>query len=397
MDSPTLIIGLTVLFFVIGVSTSLVYYFARYYVKTDQNDKELLTKKPIELHKQKVGVDEPNKLASVGELHPAPIGEVATSDTPVREMPVRQPAKKNLSEALAKTRGQFWGRLKLLNWSSQTTLSSQLRDELEEILYTSDLGPQVAERLLSSLQAELAQNKTHNEDAIKALLRDEMLKILEQNQPKEDLFAKRTPPNPLVWMVLGVNGAGKTTTIGKLASQVKNMGQKVMIIAGDTFRAAADSQLKAWAERAGCEIFSSDNTKDPGAVAYAGLEKARALGSDLVIVDTAGRLHTQDHLMEELKKITRVMGKIDSTAPHERLLVIDANAGQNALEQARQFHAAVQLTGIVVTKMDGSSKAGVVFAIAQELKLPIRFVGVGESIEDLRPFDAKSFTEAIIC
>lgn len=349
MESTDLIVGLCIFFIVIGAASSLVYYFARYYIKTDHEDQELITKKP-----------------------------------------------KSLNEALANTRQNFWGRISQLATKSNGLNLSQ-KDELEEILYTSDMGANTAEVLLSQLQQNFFKKSNVDLQIIKQHLRDQMLSFFKTTQEQVQMFEKiKMNSKPTVWMVVGVNGAGKTTTIGKLASLAQKGGLKTIIVAGDTFRAAADSQLKVWAERAGCEIFTLDNTKDPGAVAYAGVERAKATHANLVIVDTAGRLHTQDHLMEELKKIKRVMGKLDAEAPHERILVIDANAGQNALVQARQFHEAVSVSRIIVTKMDGSSKAGVVAGIAHELKIPVAYVGVGESVDDLRPFYAEAFVEAII-
>lgn len=371
----TLILILGGLFAVIGVGASVVYYFARYYVKTDRDDKELLTHRPVEL-----GLEE------------APDSEdLKNSD---RVSPRVEP--KNLNQALAKTRDSFWGRISGLTFKGE--LDSRLRDELEEILYTSDLGPQTAEKLLSEVTENLSRGERKDMELIRQSLRSQMKEIFSSAHHAEGMFFEKakTSATPIVWMIVGVNGVGKTTTIGKLASMARAQGLKVMIVAGDTFRAAADSQLKVWAERAGCEIFNPENIKDPSAVAFAGLERAKAHGFQLVIVDTAGRLHTQDHLMEELKKMKRVMTKIIPEAPHERWLVIDANAGQNALMQAREFHQAVELSGVVVTKMDGSSKAGVILGVVNELHVPVTYVGIGEAVEDLRPFDARTFVEAII-
>lgn len=349
MESPGLVFLLCILFIFLGIGSTLIYYFARYYIKTDSEDQELLTKK-----------------------------------------------SKSLSEALASTHQNFWGRISKLV-TSPNGLSRAHQDELEEILYTSDLGPLTAEVLLSHLKQNFLNKSDANLQTLKQQLREQMLLFFEGSQNQITMFEKiKSNSRPTVWMIVGVNGVGKTTTIGKFASLAQKAGLKTIIVAGDTFRAAADSQLKVWADRAGCEIFSLDNTKDPGAVAYAGIEHARATNANLVIVDTAGRLHTQEHLMDELKKIKRVIGKHDSTAPHEMILVVDANAGQNALAQARQFHQAVSLTRIVVTKMDGSSKAGIVMGIANELKTPISYIGVGESVDDLRPFDPVAFIEAIV-
>lgn len=362
MESTNLVIVLSILFAVIGLISTLIYYFARYYVKTEvPSEKDQARKK------------EPTPGISAPPPPPAP----------------------NLSEALTKTRATLWGRIAGLAFQGQ--IKPEIRDEIEEILYTSDLGPQTAELLLGKVTESLSASERNDLEKLRLSLRDEMGRMFDEASREKNLFETlKTGSKPSVWMVVGVNGVGKTTTIGKLASLAQTEGLKTMIVAGDTFRAAADSQLQVWAERAGCEIFNPENVKDPSAVAYAGLEKAISSGVDLVIVDTAGRLHTQAHLMEELKKMKRVMAKVLPDAPHECLLVIDANAGQNALIQAREFNAAVQLTGIVITKMDGSSKAGVAIGVAHELKVPIAYIGVGESVEDLRPFEARIFIEAII-
>jgi fused signal recognition particle receptor len=200
---------------------------------------------------------------------------------------------------------------------------------------------------------------------------------------------------PRVIIVVGVNGVGKTTTIGKLSAHYRRQGKKVLIAAADTFRAAANEQLEVWAGRSGADLLKQEPGADPAAVAFDALHSARSSGTDLLIIDTAGRLHTRVNLMEELKKIRRVLGKVDSTAPHEVLLVLDASTGQNGLQQARQFTSAVGVTGIVLTKLDGTAKGGIVFAIASELRVPVRFIGVGEGVEDLEEFDPNLFVEAL--
>jgi fused signal recognition particle receptor len=362
MDSTTLIVVLSVLFAVVGVGSTVIYYFARYWIKTDADDKELLTQKPIS-----IGAEPAVKAA---------------------------PKPKQVRAALESTRETLWGRLSRLTFVGE--LKPQLRNEIEEILYTSDLGPNTAEFFLSRLDQDLSRAEKNNADHVRSALRSEMQNIFQETAAK-DLWARvEGEKKSAVWMIVGVNGAGKTTTLGKLASLAKSKNLKTLIVAGDTFRAAADSQLKVWAERAGSEIFNPENIKDPSAVAYSGLERAKAVGAELVLIDTAGRLHTQDHLMQELQKMKRVMSKIYPEAPHETLLVIDANAGQNALVQARQFHEAVGLTGVIITKMDGSAKGGVALGIVHELKIPVVYIGIGEAIEDLRPFNASEFIEAII-
>lgn len=307
-----------------------------------------------------------------------------------------QKSYKTLEEALSQTRQSFWGRM-AGSFSGDKVDSSKL-EEIEEVLYTSDLGPKTVARLFATLESKVKQ--ASDSDFLRQALREEMISIFQDSKKSGD---QTTPDHFLikeneltVWMVVGVNGAGKTTTIGKLASQLNAQGKKVMIAAGDTFRAAADAQLKVWSERAQVEIFSPENVKDPSAVAFDAVNKAKAKGFDVVIIDTAGRLHTQKNLMEELKKIKRVMEKVVPTAPHEIILVLDANSGQNALVQAEQFHQALGVTGVILTKMDGSAKGGVAVGIACDVGLPVKMIGVGEAVEDLRPFSPKDFVESIL-
>lgn len=346
---------------IIGVLLTIVYYFARYYLKIDHTDTELLTKKPI-----KIGLDEGTKAPTV-------------------------------EGALKSTQDQLWGRI-LRATFGDTKLPSAILNEIEDILYSSDLGPTTAERLVKSLSNQFSKSQATDIELVRKVLREEMEKTLvNSNLSEPDFFASvKSSQGPVVWMIVGINGAGKTTTIGKLASQAVSRGLKTMIVAADTFRAAADAQLKEWASRAGCEIYSPENVKDPSAVAFSALEMAKAKGFQLVIVDTAGRLHNQGHLMEELAKMKRVMDKILPGAPQERILVIDANAGQNALNQAREFHKMMTLTGVIATKMDGTAKGGVLLGIGHELNLPILFIGIGETVDSLKPFAVKEFVSAII-
>ncbi len=235
---------------------------------------------------------------------------------------------------------------------------------------------------------------------VRLRIKEELAEILKPSEfpgiTDPDFFPFRfADSGPTVIMIVGVNGAGKTTTIGKLAAKFANHGLKVLVAAGDTFRAAASQQLKTWTERAQVEIFSPEGVKDPAAVAFDAVQKAKAQDFQMVIIDTAGRLHTQAPLMEELKKVKRVMTKITSEAPHETWIVLDSNSGQNALVQARQFHEAVGLTGIILTKLDGSAKGGVAFAISHELKLPICWIGVGEKVGDLRVFNRSEFVDSL--
>ncbi|OFZ19178.1 MAG: signal recognition particle-docking protein FtsY [Bdellovibrionales bacterium RBG_16_40_8] len=310
-------------------------------------------------------------------------------------MPQAKSPEKTLKNALTNTRESIWGRIAKLIVSRK--IKEEIREELEEILYTSDLGPKTAEFLLDKITTSLSGADLANPEVLKQTLREEMNHMFLGSTRQRNIFENiKLQSKPCVWMVVGINGVGKTTTIGKLASLAQEQGLKVLIVAGDTFRAAADSQLRVWAERAGCEIFNPDNVKDPSAVSYAGLEKAKSMKADLVIVDTAGRLHTQESLMKELIKMKTVMAKVLPEAPQERLMVIDANAGQNALVQAREFNKDLELTGVIMTKMDGTSKAGVALGMAYELKIPIIYVGIGEEVTDLKPFEAKAFIEAIL-
>lgn len=270
-------------------------------------------------------------------------------------------------------------------------IDDDLIEELEEVLVTADIGVKTSYDLLEAVEEKVRRRELNDGAALRDALKFEMLNIL-KGEEKGIEFKK---DGPTVIMVVGVNGTGKTTTIGKLASRYKSEGMKVLMAAGDTFRAAAIEQLSIWGERAGINVIRHQDGADPAAVAYDAVEAAKARGADLLVVDTAGRLHTKTNLMEELKKIKRVMAKVIPDAPHEVLLVLDASTGQNAISQARLFHEAVGVTGIAVTKLDGTPKGGVVIGIADELKIPIRYIGVGEGIDDLRDFSAEEFVEAI--
>jgi fused signal recognition particle receptor len=266
-------------------------------------------------------------------------------------------------------------------------IDADLLEEIEELLITSDIGVQTAARLIDRLSAA----KAGSVEELQAVLRTEILAIL-THPPRPT----REPGSaPHVIMVVGVNGVGKTTTIGKLAARLKADGRKVLIAAADTFRAAAVEQLAIWAERAGADIVRHQDGADPAAVAYDAVDAARARGADVVIVDTAGRLHTKVNLMEEIKKIKRSIAKKLPDAPHEILLVLDATTGQNAVSQARLFHEALELTGIALTKLDGTAKGGIVIAICHEFDIPLRYIGIGEAIEDLQEFDPEQFVEAL--
>jgi fused signal recognition particle receptor len=317
---------------------------------------------------------------------------------PKEEMAQKQQAK--LNTAMASTQKSFWGRINSVLQGSKG-LSEDQWSEIEEILYTSDLGPKTVEYLLDAVKSRLKEIEPTTE-SVRGVLREELNELFEEHGLRDSgllpgpTAQAQEKTKPQIWMVVGVNGSGKTTTIGKLAYRWSQVGNKVMIAAGDTFRAAADEQLKVWSERAKVEIFSPEGVTSPSAVAFDACKKATASDLDLLIVDTAGRLHTQKHLMDELKKMKRVVEKAAPGAPHEVLLVLDANSGQNALLQAKEFHEALGVTGVIVTKLDGSAKGGVAVGVAGELELPIRMIGIGEQVEDLRPFDAPSFVASIV-
>ena len=272
------------------------------------------------------------------------------------------------------------------------TIDDDLMEQIEDLLITADLGMEATTRISQNLLQKVSRNELKDPQALFAALHDEMQAIL---APCEQPLVIPKQGTPFVILVVGINGAGKTTTIGKLAKRLQNEGKSVMLAAGDTFRAAAVEQLQVWGERNDIPVVAQHDGADSASVIYDALESARSKNIDVLIADTAGRLHTQTNLMEELKKVKRVMSKIDAAAPHEVMLVLDAGTGQNALNQAEQFHQTMQLTGISLTKLDGTAKGGVIFAIAHKLGLPIRFIGVGEAIDDLRVFQAKDFVDAL--
>jgi fused signal recognition particle receptor len=300
----------------------------------------------------------------------------------------------------------FFGRLKERLGRSTARLSDELRglfrgrridaellDDLETRLISADVGAEATQTILEDLRARVARRELGDVDALLDALRDDLTKIL---KPCEQPLVVDRAHKPYVVMVVGVNGSGKTTSIGKLSARLAADGHKVLLAAGDTFRAAAAEQLEIWAQRSGALIVQQQAGTDPGAVVFDALKSAQSRGIDVVLADTAGRLHSQSHLMEELKKVKRVIQRVDPTAPHEVLLVLDANQGQNALAQAVQFHAAVGVTGLVLTKLDGTARGGIVVAIARRLGLPIRFIGIGETTEDFGEFDAAAFAGVLI-
>jgi fused signal recognition particle receptor len=290
-------------------------------------------------------------------------------------------------------RGDSWLTYDLANLLPGGRIDDAVLDELETRLVGADVGIETTGKILDGLRGQVARKELGNLDALLAALRKAMLDIV---GPVCRPLVVDESRRPYVILVVGVNGSGKTTTIGKLARRFTVEGRKVVLAAGDTFRAAAIEQLQIWGERNAVPVVAQAAGADPAAVIYDALQSAQARGADVLIADTAGRLHTQSNLMDELKKVKRVLGRLDASAPHEVLLVLDAGQGQNALTQAQQFHQALGVTGLVLTKLDGTAKGGIVLAIADRLGLPLRFVGVGETAEDFGVFDAETFVEAVL-
>lgn len=344
--------------------------------------------------------EEPEPVEEAAPETSEPIDSAA--DEPASEEPPAEPpaaqeepeqTKRGLlgrmADRLFKTRDKISGSIDRITLGKK--IDDEVLDELEEVLVTADLGVPTTLDLIQGLRGKVARKELDDAEALKNALAQGIQAVLENTAPP--------PPRdntPHVIMVVGVNGVGKTTSIGKLAHRFQNQeNRQVLLAAGDTFRAAAGEQLEIWAERAGCDIVRQKHGADPSAVAWDAIDAALNRQKDLVLIDTAGRLHTKANLMEELKKVHRVVGKRLADAPHEVLLVLDATTGQNAVNQAKLFNEAVPLTGLVLTKLDGTAKGGVVVAIAKELKLPICYVGLGEGIEDLRPFDPAEFAKAL--
>jgi len=290
-------------------------------------------------------------------------------------------------------RGNSWLTVDLAELARGRAIDAVLLDELETRLLGADVGVDATQYILESLRQRVARSELANVDALIAALRAKVVEIL---SPCAQPLVIDTAHRPFVILVVGVNGSGKTTSIGKLAKRFGAEGRSVMLAAGDTFRSAAVEQLEIWAKATGAAFASQQAGADPGAVMFDALQSARARRIDVLLADTAGRLHSQSHLMAELQKVRRVLQRIDASAPHEVLLILDANQGQNALAQAVQFHEAIGVTGLVLTKLDGTAKGGIVLAIARKLALPIRFIGIGEQADDFGPFDAQAFAAALI-
>ncbi len=297
----------------------------------------------------------------------------------------------DLSHSLEKTKRTFSDGLADF-FLGKKNIDDSLLDKLETRLLSADVGIDATTTIINELQSGISRKAINDADSLHLKLAEIMKSIL---QPCEQSLNTESA-KPFVILVVGINGAGKTTSIGKLANHFKQQGKSVMLAAGDTFRAAAVEQLQAWGQRNNVPVISQGTGADPASVIFDAVASASSKNIDIVIADTAGRLHTQDNLMDELAKIKRVMGKLDATSPHETLIVMDASFGQNALHQAQQFHNSIGLTGMAVTKLDGTAKGGILFSIANTLKLPVRFIGVGEGINDLRPFNAGEFVDALL-
>jgi fused signal recognition particle receptor len=304
--------------------------------------------------------------------------------------------KEQLEKGLEKTREGFFAKItKAIAGKSQ--VDEEVLDQLEEALITADVGVDTTVQIIEKIEARVARDKYMSTDELHQMLKDEIRNILVEDE-KDTLKKFELPENkkPFIILVVGVNGVGKTTTIGKLATNFKNAGKSVLLGAADTFRAAAVDQLTIWSERAGVSIVKKEMGSDPASVAFDTVNSAVARGVDIVLIDTAGRLHNKAHLMEELSKIKRVIQKVIPDAPHETLLVLDGTTGQNAIEQAKHFSAATDVSALAITKLDGTAKGGIVLAISNQFNIPVKFIGVGEKAEDLMVFDRKEFVDSLL-
>ncbi|MBI5498189.1 MAG: signal recognition particle-docking protein FtsY [Deltaproteobacteria bacterium] len=322
---------------------------------------------------------------------PLQAGEATAAHAPAPVVPKDDTeARDAYRRGLEKTRTGFFSRLTTL-LSGTREIDEKIVDELEPLLIQADVGVKTTQKLMDLVRQRLSSKELSSAEKVRDAIRDEILRMVSVPAP---VMEERTE-RPCVVMVVGVNGAGKTTTIGKLAHRLRQRGHTVVLGAGDTFRAAAVEQLRVWGDRAGCVTVEGKEGQDSAAVLFDSVKKGKEEGAAFILGDTAGRLHTKVNLMEELKKVRRVMAKAHEGAPHEVLLVLDATTGQNALIQAEQFNQALELSGVILTKVDGTAKGGVIIAICDQLKLPVRFVGVGEKLSDLRPFDPAAFVDGL--
>jgi fused signal recognition particle receptor len=335
---------------------------------------------------------------------PLPVDKPTLATSPdAAELARREQERERYRQGLAKTRSGFVAKLARL-FKSRPKVTAELRDRIEEVLLTADIGTTTAEKLQAKVTKVLDSKEVADPDAVWSVIRQAMLELLEIDAPAPDYAPK---PGPYVLLMIGVNGVGKTTTLGKLAGQHRRAGRKVLLVAGDTFRAAATEQLDVWARRVGCEIHMGADKADPSSVIFEGITRGRREGFDVVLCDTAGRLHTRKELMDELAKVGRAAAKAIGkglpegqaaaiTGAHDTFLVLDATIGQNALAQAQLFKETMGFSGLVITKLDGTAKGGVVLGVCDELGVPIRYVGIGEGIDDLRAFDAQDFVDALL-
>lgn len=344
-------------------------------LKEEIVQKSELEEEKVELEENKLEIVEENKLEDKLE-------EIKKEETETKKV--------NISERLTKSREGFFAKLKNI-FTSKSKINDETYEELEDLLIQSDLGLNMTTKIITELEKEVKKRKVSETEEVYNVLKELMEKFLVSENNR--LLIKENEMN--IILIVGVNGVGKTTTIGKLASKYKKMGKKVLLGAGDTFRAAAVEQLEEWAKRAKVDIVKGKENADPASVVYDTLTKAEEISADIVIIDTAGRLHNKANLMRELEKINNIIKKKNEDNFYESLLVIDGTTGQNGLNQAKEFNEVTELTGFIVTKLDGTAKGGIVFAVSEELKKPIKFIGLGEKIEDLIEFDAKEFTEAI--
>ena len=319
----------------------------------------------------------------------------APAQQPAEQAAEQKREREELAEGLQKTKSGLFSKLARAV-AGRSTVDVEVLDNLEEVLITSDVGVETTVKIIRSIEERIARDKYMNTSELNAILRDEIASLLEQSHTStEDFGIEVKEGTPYVMMVVGVNGAGKTTTIGKLAAQLVKAGRKVYIGAADTFRAAAIDQLAVWAERAGATMIRQEMGSDPASVAYDTLKSAVANKADVVLIDTAGRLHNKVGLMNELTKIRNVMAKVIPDAPHEVMLVLDGSTGQNAFEQAREFTRATKVTSLTITKLDGTAKGGVVIGISDQFHIPVRYIGIGEGIDQLRMFDRREFVDAL--
>jgi fused signal recognition particle receptor len=332
----------------------------------------------------------PQETSEAAETTPERLDRPPAQILPFPEKPAKR-RDAALSSGLARTRAGWVNRLGGL-FSGKKEIEPALVDEIEKVLLTADIGVRTSQKLLEEIRGSLGKHELKDPASIWSFLRKRTAEILAVDAPPLDLGASR----PFVLLVIGVNGSGKTTTIGKLAAKLKDQGKSVLLAAGDTFRAAATEQLEVWGSRVGAPVVRGKEGADPSSVLFEAVKRAKAENIDVVIADTAGRLHTKTNLMEELQKVRRVIGKAHEGAPHETWLVIDSTSGQNAIAQAQMFTQAMAVTGIVLTKLDGTAKGGVILGIADQLKLPVRYIGVGERVDDLRDFDPEAFVEALL-